>query len=105
MIDDCTGKPDWPVRPRPLQFRLRTLLVVMAVFGLVFGVLRWLGASPETGFVVLAVIGVSVAAALALVVVIAGWVTGEAREDDKHVPRSHAPRGNAESIPNERNEP
>jgi hypothetical protein len=97
MIDDCTGEHDGPVRPRALQFRLRTLLIVTALFGLVFGVLRWLGASPETGFVVLAVIGVSVAAALALVVVIAGWVAGEAGEDDKHVPRSHAPRGNGKA--------
>ena len=83
MIDDWVGENDGPVRPRPLQFRLRTLLVVTAVFGLAFGVLRWLGASPETGFVVLAVIGVSVAAALGLVVVIAVSVSGEAREESK----------------------
>ena len=80
MIDDRTGENDGPVRPRPLQFRLRTMLGITAVFGLVFAVLRWLGASPEAGFVVLAVIGVSVVAALGLVVVIAGSVTGEERE-------------------------
>jgi len=92
MIDDRTGEDDGRLRQRPLQFGLRTMLIVTALFGLVFAVLRWLGASPEAGFIVLAVIAVSVAAALGLVVVIAGWVAGEEKGDGKDVPRSHALR-------------
>ena len=67
-------------RPPPLQFRLRTMFLVTAAFCVLFGTLRWLGVPPLAGFIVLVVLGVSVPAAVLLVVVIAGSMTGE--EDD-----------------------
>jgi hypothetical protein len=57
---------------RPLQFRLRTLLVITAAVALLFGTLRWLGVSPQGSAVVLVILLVSVAAALGLVAAIAG---------------------------------
>lgn len=68
-MTDENGNDDG--RPRPLQFRLRTLLGVAVACAAIFGTLNWLGVPPETGYVVLAVLAVSVAAAVALLVVIA----------------------------------
>ena len=59
-------------RPPPLQFNVRTLLGVTAAFGLVFGVLRWIGAPPQVSLLVLVLMGVTVVAAIGLVVVLAG---------------------------------
>ena len=59
-------------RQAPLQFSLRSMLVVTAAFGLVFGVLRWIGAPPQVSLLVLVLLAVSVIAAIGLVVVIAG---------------------------------
>ena len=70
-----------PPRRAPLQFRLRTMFVITAVLGLLLATLRWLGVPPLASFFVLAVLAVSVLAAVGLVVVIAGSVTGE--EDDE----------------------
>lgn len=44
----------------------------MAGCALVFGLLNWLGVPPGTGLVILAILVVSVVAATALLVVIAG---------------------------------
>jgi hypothetical protein len=63
-------------RPRPLQFRLRTLLGVAVACAAIFGTLNWLGVPPETGYIVLAVLAVSVVAALGLLVVIAASAPG-----------------------------
>lgn len=64
-------------RRSPLQFNLKALLVLTAVFGLIFGQLRWMGAPPMAGFLVLLVLAVSVGAAVGLVAVIAS------RSDDR----------------------
>ena len=66
-------------RPPPLQFGLRTMLVIMVVVGLVFGTLKWLGVSPEAAAMVLLIVAVSVAAALALIVAVAA----AAENDDR----------------------
>lgn len=60
-----------PQRPPPLQFRLRSMLVAMVVLGVLFGALRSLGVPPHASVIVLAVLAVSVPAALVLLVVIA----------------------------------
>ena len=72
-----------PARPRkpPLQFTLPALFGITAALAVLFGVLSWLGVPPLASFIVLVVLTVSVLAALGLVVVIAGSVTGE--EDDE----------------------
>ena len=77
MDDDQHERP----RPPPLQFRLRTMFVVTAAFGLLFATLKWLGVPPVASFLVLVVLAVSVLAAFGLVVVIAGSVTGEEDEE------------------------
>jgi hypothetical protein len=59
-----------PQRP-PLQFSLRTLLTLPVLVGLLFGTLRWLGVSPLASGIVLAILVVSVAAALALLAALA----------------------------------
>lgn len=58
-----------------LQFRLRTLMVITAVLAALFATLKWLGLPPTAGFIILAVIAVSVVAAVGLLVVIAESVT------------------------------
>jgi len=45
---------------------------MMVAVGLLFGTLRWLGISPQAGVLVLVILVVSVAAALGLVIAIAG---------------------------------
>jgi hypothetical protein len=56
---------------RPLQFRLRSLLVITVVVALVFGTLRWLDVSATASAVVLGILIVAVAAAVALLAAIA----------------------------------
>ncbi len=67
-------------RQKPLQFNLRTMLAVTAALGLVFGVLRWIGAPPQVGLLVLVLLAVSVIAAIGLVVVLAGAVARSEEE-------------------------
>ena len=74
-------KPQRPRRP-PLQFQLRTMLVITAAFGLLFAILKWLDVPPVASLIVLVVLFVSVLAALGLLVVIAASVTGEENEDE-----------------------
>jgi hypothetical protein len=66
--DDQSETP----RPPPLQFRLRTVFAITLALGVLFGTLRWLGVPELASFIVLVVLAVSVLAAVALVVVIAG---------------------------------
>jgi len=55
----------------PLQFGIRSLMLIAVAVGLLFGTLRWLEVSPRAAAVVLLIVVVSVAAALGLVVAIA----------------------------------
>jgi hypothetical protein len=65
--------PDGPSdQRRPLQFRLRSLLVLMVVVALLFGMLRGLDVSATASAVVLVILIVAVAAAVALLAAIAG---------------------------------
>ena len=63
-------------RQRPLQFRLRSLLVITAVWAGLFGLLQWLRLPPRTSLIVLAILVVSVVAAVGLIVVIASSIRG-----------------------------
>jgi Flp pilus assembly protein TadB len=81
--DDPSAEQRHDRRRPPLQFRLRTMLVVTAAFSLLFATLRWLGVPPHAGFVVLAVICLSVLAAILLVVVIAGSVTDRDNDEER----------------------
>jgi len=70
-------------RAPPLQFGLRTMFVVTAACCVLFGTLKWLGVPPVASLLVLVVLAVSVLAAIGLVVVIAGSVTGEEEDEGK----------------------
>ncbi len=74
---ESPGEHGTSSRPRPLQFRLRSMLLATAALGLLFATLRWLGVPPQASLIVLVVLSVSVPAALVLVAVIAGSLTGE----------------------------
>ncbi len=65
-------------RRRPLQFGIGTLLGIAVAVGLLFGTLKWLEVPPAASALILVIVGVSVAAALGLVVAIAG-----AADDDR----------------------
>ena len=60
-----------PSNPPPLQFGIRALLGMMVAVGLIFGTLRWIGASQQTGFLVLGILVASLLAAVGLIVAIA----------------------------------
>jgi uncharacterized membrane protein YdbT with pleckstrin-like domain len=64
------GKDKRSSKP-PLQFGLRTVLLMAVVVALLFGTLRWLEVPPLASAIILVILVVSVAAALALVVAIA----------------------------------
>ena len=67
-------------QPRPpLQFGLKAMLAGTGVFALVFATLRWLGAGPVAGAVVLAVLLVSLVAGAGLIAAIAA---GTERDED-----------------------
>ncbi len=66
---------------RPIQFRLRSLLVAVALVGVLFSLLTWLGVPPEGQLIVLAILGLGLAAAVALWVSIAGK-PGDGRHDE-----------------------
>ena len=58
--------------PRPLQFGLKSLFAITAAAAGLFGTLRWFGVPPRTIGLILVIVLVSVAAAVGLVVAIAG---------------------------------
>ena len=58
-------------RPAPLQFGLRSMLVLTGVMGVLFATLNWLDVPPLASSIVLVVLVVSVVAAVGLVAVIA----------------------------------
>jgi len=68
-------------RPAPLQFGIGAMLAAAVVMAGLFGVLRWLEVPAQAQYIVLAVLAVSVIAAVTLLVVIAGSVTAEDDED------------------------
>lgn len=68
-------------RRAPLQFGIGAVLVATVAVASLFAALRWLKVSPQAQYIVLAVLAVSVIAALGLLVAIAGSVTGH-RDDD-----------------------
>jgi len=67
-------------RPAPLQFGIRAVLAGTLAMALLFGLLRWLEVPAAAQTIVLAVLGVSLVAAVGLLVVIAASVGGD--EDD-----------------------
>ena len=77
MSPGQSGNDKRPPRP-PLQFGLRAVLAIMVAVSLLFGTLRWFEVSPLASAVVLVILIVSVAAAMGLVVAIAGAA------DDEH---------------------
>ena len=58
-------------KPPPLQFGIKTLLGMMVAVGLIFGTLRWIGASEQTSYIVMGILIVSLLAAVGLIVAIA----------------------------------
>ena len=59
-----------PPPRRPLQFGIGTMLMLAVVVSVIFGALRWMGATPAAALIVLLILAVAVPAAVALVVVI-----------------------------------
>ncbi len=57
-------------KPPPLQFGIKTLLGLMLAVGLIFGTLRWIGASEQTSYIVMGILTVSLLAAVGLIVAI-----------------------------------
>jgi hypothetical protein len=57
---------------RPLQFSLRSLLLLMVAVSVLFGTLRWLGVSPLGSGMVLVILIVGALAAVGLLAAIAG---------------------------------
>jgi hypothetical protein len=58
-------------KPPPLQFGIKALLGMMVAVGLIFGTLRWIGASEQTSYLVMGILVVSLLAAVGLIVAIA----------------------------------
>lgn len=71
-----------PSRRPPLQFGLRTMFGITAALCVLFATLNWLEVPRVASAIVLVVLGVGAVAAVALVVVIAGSVTGEEDEEE-----------------------
>jgi hypothetical protein len=59
-----------PEKPPPLQFGIKTLLGLMVAVGVIFGTLRWIGASEQTSYIVMGILVVSLLAAVGLIVAI-----------------------------------
>ena len=59
-----------PEKPPPLQFGIKTLLGMMVAVGVIFGTLRWIGASEQTSYIVMGILTVSLLAAVGLIVAI-----------------------------------
>ena len=64
----------------PLQFGLRSLLLMAVAVAVLFGTLKWLDVPARASAIVLAIVIVSVAAALGLVVAIAGAPDDEQKD-------------------------
>jgi hypothetical protein len=64
-------KDEKPLKPPPLQYGIKTLLGLMVAVGLIFGTLRWIGASEQTSYVVMGILAASLLAAVGLIVAIA----------------------------------
>ena len=79
MTPDEAGNDErsGPAQRPPLQFGIRAVLVITVAVGLLFGTLSWLEVSPRASAIVLVILIVSVAAALGLVVAIAGATDDE----------------------------
>jgi hypothetical protein len=77
MNDESQGPSGRP----PLQFGLRTMFIITAACCVLFATLEWLDVPPIASVIVLVVLGVGSLAAVALVVVIAGSVTGEEEDE------------------------
>ena len=59
-----------PTNPPPLQFGIKTLLGMMVAVGLIFGTLRWIGASEQASYIVMGILTVSLLAAVGLIIAI-----------------------------------
>ncbi len=59
-----------PAPRRPWQVGISTLLMLAVAVSVIFGALRWMGATPVAALVVLLILAVAVPAAVALVVAI-----------------------------------
>lgn len=75
--------PDHHRTQKPLQFRLRTLLALGALVAVLFSALAWLGVPPEGQLIVLAILGLGIGAAVALLVAIAGNSNADEPDDPR----------------------
>jgi len=57
-------------KSRPLQFGIGTLLGLTLVVAVLFGLLRWMGVTPLQGAIVLAILAVTLLAAVVLIAAI-----------------------------------
>lgn len=64
-------------KPPPLQFGIKTLLGMMVAVGLIFGTLRWIGASEQTCYLVMGILVASLLAAVGLIAAISRIGGGE----------------------------
>jgi hypothetical protein len=65
-----------------LQFGLRALFLATALVAVLFSWLAWLGVSTQAQFIILLVLGVSVASAAGLLIVIAGAMPEESQQPE-----------------------
>ena len=72
-MSDQPDSRQGPSRP-PLQFGISSLMLITAAVALLFGTLRWLGASTTTSAIVLVILIIGVALALGLVVAISAVI-------------------------------
>ena len=84
-----TPNADPPSRA-PLQFSLRALFGITTAVAVLFGLLRWAGVPPKVSVLVLVILSIGSAAAVGLLVVIAGAAQDAAGSERKTVrePRS-----------------
>jgi asparagine N-glycosylation enzyme membrane subunit Stt3 len=72
-----------------LQFGLRAIFLATTLVAVLFSGLSWLGLSAQARFIILLVLGVSVAAAAGLLIVIAGAMPEEPQEPENE-PQVHS---------------
>jgi hypothetical protein len=70
-------------RPKPIQFRLATLLAITAAVATLFGTLRWMGVPAQASLVVLVVLVAGSLAAFGLVLVIASSMAKDQNSGDE----------------------
>ena len=75
-MSDQPDSRQGPSRP-PLQFGISSLMLITVAVALLFGTLRWLGASTTTSAIVLVILIIGVALALGLVVAISAGTDDE----------------------------